>query len=276
MAASTQLQRKTTLTQWGVLLLLGLGVLLLIVSVLGGNPNTINPDSPLVSFFQANHILGTDDLGRDLGARLAVGGAISLAVGLGAAVVSVGFGGAIGVLAARCGGWVDALCLRVMDVLYSLPGLMLVVLMTVFLGRGVLSLVVAIALFSWPDAARVIRAGVLQLQQEEFMMAYASMGGGLARWLWRYIWPNLAGMVLLAATITVPRAILTESTLSFIGLGVEPPMSSWGTLASDGWQLVRLAPRLMMVPTVCILVAMVGFNLLGEGLSKRFNVLEGR
>lgn len=259
------------LWQWGLGCLLGLSALLVVSALLGGNPDTIHPTLPLSSLLTPSHWLGTDDLGRDLGARLAVGGAISLAVGVGAAIVSVGVGGAIGILAARCGGWVDNLCLRVMDVLYSLPGLMLVVLMTVFLGRGILSLVVAIAIFSWPDAARVIRASLIQLQQEEFMTAYTAMGGSLWRWIVFYVWPNLAGVILLAATITIPRAILTESTLSFIGLGVEPPMSSWGTLASDGWQLVRVAPNLMILPTICILVAMIGFNCLGDDLAQRFD-----
>ncbi len=255
---------------WGVAILAVMGGFMVVGRVFMPPPQVMDPNTPLLGLGLAGHGLGTDDLGRDVWARLALGGEISLLVGLGTAITSIGIGGVVGLLAARMGGWVDTVLVRAMDVLYSLPGLMLVVLMTVFLGRGVGSLVLAIALFSWPDAARVVRASTLQLQQEEFMEAYRALGGGVWGWLWRYVWPNLAGVFILAAAITIPRAILTESTLSFIGLGVEPPLSSWGTLASEGWAMVRLAPRLMLLPTACIVMAMVGFNMVSEALTDHF------
>ena len=251
------------------------------------------------TFIHAEHVLepigslpfglGTDDLGRDLMTRCAIGARISLGLGLLTAFLSMLVGGSVGVIAALKGGWVDQLLLRAIDVLYSLPGLMIVILLAVFLEPflweltpwlpllktpsliRIISMVSALALFSWPDTARMIRAQTLSLLQEQYVEAFHNIGGSAFRLVWRQLLPNLLPLLLLSALITLPRAILTESTLSFIGLGVEPPMSSWGTLAADGWYLVRLAPHLLLVPSAFILLTMVTFNWLGERYKERLN-----
>ncbi|MBY0449520.1 MAG: ABC transporter permease [Cyanobacteria bacterium] len=254
-------------------------VLLLIMSLgvffLGTNPDLdpafIHPDIALRPPGDTVHWFGTDDLGRDLMSRVAVGAQISLSVGLLTALLSVGIGTVVGLLASFHEGLWDTVLMRAVDVLYSLPGLMIVILVSLFLGRGVVSLVTALAVFSWPETARLIRGQTLSLKREEFIEASHSLGISPLRQALRHILPNLAALIVLSATITIPRAILTESTLSFIGLGVEPPLSSWGTLASEGWQLVRIAPHLLIIPSLFIVSSMIAFNILGERLRKSYN-----
>ncbi len=264
-------------------LLFSLGILLVVLGLallgpwLGPDPTLIRPDLPTLSPWpltplSAQHWFGTDDLGRDLFSRVAVGARISLLIGLATAGVSVIIGTLYGIAAAMSEGRpLDNLLMRLIDIIYSLPGLMIVILFSVFLGRSVLSLVLALSLFSWPDTARIIRGQILFLCREEFIEAYHSLGGSWQGLVIRHFLPNLSGMMVLTATITVPRAILTESTLSFIGLGVEPPLSSWGTLASEGWQLVRVAPHMLLFPALMIFVTMVALNLLGEALREHFD-----
>jgi oligopeptide transport system permease protein len=255
---------------------LGLVLLLAVLGPwLGPDPTAIDPALPTAApwplpGWAAGHWFGTDDLGRDLLSRVAVGAQISLLIGLATAGVAVVIGTLYGVTAALLEGKADTAMMRFIDILYALPALMIVILFSVFLGRGVVSLVLALSLFSWPDTARIIRGQVLSLKREEFVEAFRSLGGGTWRLIWRHFIPNVAGLIVLTATITVPRAILTESTLSFIGLGVEPPLSSWGTLAGEGWQMVRIAPHMLFFPALLILSTMLALNLLGNRLQSHF------
>lgn len=255
-----------------------LAVLLLAVfgPMLGPDPTAIDPALPTTGPMEApGHWFGTDDLGRDLFSRVAVGARISLLIGLATALVSMVIGTLYGTIAAHLEGKTDLVMMRVIDIIYSLPGLMVVILFSVFMGRSVTSLVLALSLFSWPDTARIIRGQLLSLKHEEFIEAFHSLGGGPFRLVAKHFLPNLAGLIILTATITVPRAILTESTLSFIGLGVEPPLSSWGTLASEGWQLVRVAPHMLFFPALMIFTTMIALNLLGDALREKFDPKAG-
>jgi oligopeptide transport system permease protein len=256
-----------------------LGLILLIALLgpwLGPDPNIIHPTIPTAPPWPlvgtvSGHWFGTDDLGRDLLTRVAVGAQISLLIGFATAIVAVVIGTLYGTLAAVFGGNTDTAMMRLIDIIYSLPSLMIVILFSVFLGRGIPSLVLALSLFSWPDTARIIRGQILSIQREEFIEAFHSIGGSLPRLIMRHFIPNTAGLIILTATITVPRAILTESTLSFIGLGVEPPLSSWGTLAGEGWQLVRIAPHMLLFPAIFIFSTMIALNLLGDALREYFD-----
>ncbi|MGE0201627.1 MAG: ABC transporter permease [Candidatus Melainabacteria bacterium] len=252
---------------------LSLAVILLVALLaiagpaLGQDPTLIHPDLPTLKPGAVSGFwFGTDDLGRDLFSRLAVGARISLLIGLATALVSLIIGTLYATIAAHYEGKTDQVMMRFVDILYGLPGLMVVILFSVFFGRSVVSLVLALSLFCWPDTARILRGQLLQLKRENFIEAYHSIGGGPVRLAVRHLWPNILGLMILTTTITVPRAILTESTLSFIGLGVEPPLSSWGTLASEGWQLVRVAPHMMLFPALLIFITMLALNLLGDGL----------
>lgn len=256
-----------------------LGMILLLAifgPIFGPDPNAINPEIPTsppwpLAGYAAGHWFGTDDLGRDLLSRVAVGARISLLIGFATALVAVIIGTLYGIIAALFEGKADTIMMRLIDIIYSLPALMIVILFSVFLGRGIASLVLALSLFSWPDTARIIRGQILSLKREEFVEAFYSLGGSMGRLIWKHFIPNTAGLIILTATITVPRAILTESTLSFIGLGVEPPLSSWGTLAGEGWQLVRVAPHMLFFPALLIFSTMIALNLLGDGLRERFD-----
>lgn len=256
---------------WSAVILVGVLLLAILAPLLGPDPNAISPELPSALPLTAGHPFGTDDLGRDLLSRVAIGAQISLLIGIATAIVAVVIGTLYGTLAAIFEGTPDTLMMRLIDIIYSLPALMIVILFSVFLGRGIPSLVLALALFSWPDTARIIRGQILSLKREEFVEAFHSLGGSLPRLIWKHFIPNTMGLIILTATITVPRAILTESTLSFIGLGVEPPLSSWGTLAGEGWQLVRVAPHLLFFPAVMIFVTMTALNLLGDGLREIFD-----
>ncbi len=261
---------------WSTIIFGSILLLAILGPMIGPDPNAINPEIPTAPpwpmvGFAPGHYFGTDDLGRDLFSRLAVGARISLLIGLATAVVSVIIGTLYGTLSAIFEGKLDTAMMRLIDIIYSLPGLMIVILFSVFMGRSVTSLVLALSLFSWPDTARIIRGQVLSIKREEFVEAFHSIGGSLSRLIWRHYIPNTAGLIVLTATITVPRAILTESTLSFIGLGVEPPLSSWGTLAGEGWQLVRVAPHMLLFPAVMIFITMIALNLLGDGLREVFD-----
>ena len=225
----------------------------------------------------AAHPLGTDELGRDVLARLIQGGRISLAVGLAGALLAAAIGTAIGLVAGYLGGAVDALLMRLTDMVISLPLLpLLIVLAAVDLGKlglpvqgefaGVVRIVILMALFGWTTTARLVRASVLSLRTREFVRAAQAMGAGPARILVRHILPNAAGPLIVATTLAIGNVILVESVLSFLGLGVQPPVASWGNMLTGAQELLFEAPRLALWPGVLIFVSVLAFNLLGDGL----------
>jgi oligopeptide transport system permease protein len=244
-------------------------VLFAIVAPLVCDPFNLNPDAVLVAPSVA-HWLGTDDLGRSLLARAGQGAQLSLVIGVAAAGLATLIGTAVGVWAGYKGGWVDQLLIRLMDTLYSLPLLMVVILLSLWLGRGIPSLIGGLAFLFWPDTARLIRGQTQQLMKLEFIEACHSLGGGTWHLISRYLLPNLTRYWLLSITMLIPRAILAESTLSFIGLGIEPPQSTWGSLSSEGWQLVRVAPHMLIVPMVLIIGTMWLLQIISQDLKRQW------
>ncbi len=224
----------------------------------------------------ARHWLGTDALGRDVAARLAQGARVSLVVAAVSTLLAVGLGIAYGGLSGWVGGRLDGLLMRTLDVLWALPDLLLIVLLTqVFesvlgatpdLWRRLAALTLALALVSWVSVARLVRGLVLQTREEPWVEAARATGASGARVLLAHVLPNLSGPIVVATAFRIPAAILSESTVSFIGLGIQPPFASWGVLAADGFEALRSYPHLILAPGAAVLATLVAFHLLGEAL----------
>jgi len=212
------------------------------------------------------HWLGTDPLGRDLLSRLLYGGRVSLLVGLAATAVSLLIGVLYGAASGYLGGRMDALMMRLVDILYALPFTVFVIILMVFFGRNFLFLFLAIGAVEWLTMARIVRGQVLTLRHREFVEAAVVMGLPMRRILLRHIIPNTLGPVIIYATLTVPRVMLLEAFLSFLGLGVQPPMSSWGLLIKDGVDTMEEYPWLLLFPSLAFSMTLFALNALGDGL----------
>ncbi len=212
------------------------------------------------------HLLGTDALGRDLLARLLMGLRVSLAIGLTATAVSLAIGVAWGALAGFAGGRTDEAMMRIVDVLYSLPFIFFVILLMVAFGSSLVLMFLAIGAVEWLTMSRIVRGQTLALKQKEFVEAARAAGLTNAAIIARHIVPNLLGPVVVYVTLTIPAVILAESFLSFLGLGVQPPMASLGGLIADGAQQMELAPWLLIFPSAAMIATLASFNFIGDGL----------
>jgi len=218
-----------------------------------------------------SHPLGQDKFGRDVLSRLLHGARVSLLIGLSTALVSLLIGALLGAAAAYLGGWADELLTRVIDVLLAFPGILLALALMAILGPSLNNVILALCAVGWVGYARLARGQVLSLREREFVLAARAAGAGLGRVVVVHLLPNLLAPLLVEATFGVGSAIVAEAGLSFLGFGVQPPTPSWGAMLNQGRQFLLVAPHLTTFPGLAILVVVLGFNFLGDGLRDRLD-----
>jgi oligopeptide transport system permease protein len=260
------MRRKMAL---GAALILALIALASVLIPLLSSSDYFTPHYELLSrppMLAGGHWIGTDPLGRDLLLRVMWGCRISLAVGISASLISVLIGVAWGAIAGYVGGLTDSSMMRAVDILYSVPFVPFVIVLTVLFGRQLWLLFVAIGAVSWLDIARIVRGQTLSLKQREFVEAARVAGVRGLSMMTRHIVPNLIGIVMVYATLTIPTVILFEALLSFLGLGVQSPLASLGSLVADGASEMQAHPHLLVIPAVLLALIIYCFNYLGDGL----------
>ena len=212
------------------------------------------------------HLLGTDLHGRDQLVRILYGARISLTVGIFASLINLTIGVIYGGISGLAGGRVDNIMMRIVDVLYSIPLLLYVILFMVIFQPGLQNVLMAIGLVYWTDMARIVRGQILSLREQDYVLAARTLGARQWRILMKHLVPNALGPIIVTLTLKIPEAIFTEAWLSFVGLGVSAPMASWGSLASDALPSLYSYPHLLLFPALAISITMLAFNFLGDGL----------
>jgi len=245
-------------------------VVMLMIAVSAEVITTSDPTrlNPRYKFIEpgAEYVLGTDHLGRDILTRMVYGSRVSLLVGLAAVTLSAFIGTALGAMAGYFGGWVDIFISRLIDTFLAIPGLVLTIGLVSILGSGLDRMVLAIGISSWPLYARLVRSSYIALKQMEYVEAAESIGARTPRIILRHILPNAVGPILVVMTIGTAGAILTEAGLSFLGIGLEPKIPTWGRMLAEAKQYIRQYPYMTVFPGLGIMIFTLGFNLLGEGL----------
>ncbi|EHM26945.1 putative peptide ABC transporter permease protein [Streptomyces sp. W007] len=235
------------------------------------DPLATNPSSIGLGPFSHGHLLGTDEVGRDILSRLMYGTRLALLVAVVPTLVALAIGGCLGLLSGYVGGWLDSTLMRVFDVMFSFPGILLALGIGVALGPGITSMVIAMVVVTVPEFGRIVRGNVIALRQEQYVEAAGALGYSHLRIAFRHITPNLLGGVVVFATLQTGRNVILSSSLAFLGLGAQPPTPDWGQMLSGGRALLVTAPHVATIPGLAIVVLAVGFNLLGDGIRDRLD-----
>jgi oligopeptide transport system permease protein len=258
--------RQNKLAMFGVVLL----VILIIMAIFGpymsgydyATNDLANKNQPPNS----EHWFGTDDLGRDVFTRTWEGARISIFIGLAAAIIDFTIGVLWGGIAGYKGGRVDEYMMRIADVIYGIPYLLLVILLMVVLGQSLGTMILAMTITGWINMSRIVRGQVLSLKGQEYVLASRTLGASTSRIMAKHLIPNTMGPILVTLTLTIPSAIFTESFLSYLGLGLTPPLASWGTMASEGLPALKYYPWRLFFPAMFICLTIFAFNVIGDGL----------
>lgn len=254
--------------------MLGLAVFLLIAAVAISAPLYINYDTQVVAQDIGNklappnaaHLLGTDNFGRDMLARLIYGARISITIGVVTAISALLIGGLIGAVAGFYGGRLDNVIMRIMDIFLSMPSILLAIAVIAALGSGIINIMISVAISYIPIYARVIRSSVLSIRSKEYIESARAIGTSDFRIICKHIIPNAIGPVIVQATLGVGEIIISAAGLSFLGLGIEPPLPEWGKMLSEGEEVIRTMPSQVVYPGLCIMITVLSLNLLGDGL----------
>lgn len=273
---------KQSLTYWAdvwrrfrsnKMAILGLILLILVVCLLFAGPMLSGKDYQFIDTAVKNqgpsseYWFGTDDMGRDLFTRVCVGGRVSIYIGLACTCVMFIVGSLVGALAGLKGGWVDDLIMRFCELIGNLPYLIIVVILSMVMGRSMFSLVFAMSLTSWVGTTRMVRGQILQIKEMDYVQAAKALGADTKRIILKHLLPNTLGIIMVDVTMSVPGFIFSESFLSYIGLGIRPPETSWGALASAGQQQLMFYPHQLFFPCLLIVITILSFHLIGDGLS---------
>ena len=232
------------------------------------DPNAIKPSETYLGFGEKGHIFGTDEFGRDLFSRIVYGARISLIAAIGGTFVGGIIGILLGLIAGYAGGKTDMIMMRIVDIIYSVPSMLYIVLIMLWLGAGVTSIMIGISITCWIGMARIVRQEVKSLKEQEFTMAAYVLGASPKRILLKHLLVNAMGPIIVNVTLQVPQAIFTEAWLSFLGVGISAPKASWGTLCEAARELIQVYPMQTIYPLVAICITIISFNFVGEGLER--------
>jgi peptide/nickel transport system permease protein len=230
------------------------------------DPYEMMMEHRLMKPLENGHLLGTDQFGRDLYTRILYGAKVSLQVGIVSVGLSLLIGVTLGLIAGYYGGWIDTIIMRIVDIVLSFPVILLAIAFVAALGPGIENVIIALGLVYWTNYARVVRANVLVVKEEEYIQAARTIGSNDFRIIFHNILPNCLAPIVVIATLGLGQAIVAEATLSFLGLGIQPPEASWGWTLAFGMKFLHDAPYLSIYPGLAIMFTVLGFNLLGDGI----------
>lgn len=263
--------KKNRLAYFGLILIIVYVLLATFAPMLSSYAYDSTDSTRMNESFSLDHPFGTDDIGRDLWVRTWMGARVSLAIGFIAAFLNSVIGCIIGGVSGYYGGWVDSVLMRIIDVLYGIPTLIVTILIMVIMGSGVVPLIIAMIMTGWIGAARFVRGEMLRLKEQDFVAAAKLLGVSDFVIIVKHIIPNILGLIITNLAMAVPQAIFREAFLSYIGIGIAPPGCSWGVLAKAGAKMLRIYPYQMFIPAFFICTTMLALNLLGDGLRDAFD-----
>jgi len=263
---------KNRLALAGIAIVLGIGLLAILAPWIAPFTEETQDPTAILQTPTWLHWFGTDRLGRDLLSRCLYGARVSILVATVTTLIAMVLGTVLGAVSGWVGGRTDNILMRFVDVVYSFPDLLLIIIISVVVGQSVVGIILSLSLVSWVTVARVVRGEVLAVKSRPFVEAARALGFPDSRILWKQILPHTVAPVMVTLTFRIPAVILAESTLSFIGLGIHPPASSWGTLASQGWTAIAFYPHLILFPAALVFITILGFNWMGDGLRDAMDV----